>query len=207
MEISHNSHRLRPRADGVDSPGPGQYNRAAFSTRRVRAPAGRTACGAQRYAASENSVTVIDLPHARRLAFGVVLGQLAATVMAGLLAWAISGRLAAFSALLGGGIGTAASLILARVGFSRRAVDAERALRAFYGGEALKLVVVVGLFVAAFRLTKVAPLAMFAAFAATFFVYWIALAAALWPGGRARNQKIIDPASAPAADTTHTVRD
>ena len=152
-------------------------------------------------------MTVIDLPHARRLAFGVVLGQLAATVMAGLLAWAISGRLAAFSALLGGGIGTAASLTLALAGFSRRAVDSEQALRAFYGGEALKLVVVVGLFVAAFTLMKVAPLAMFAAFAATFIVYWIALAAALWPGGRARNQKIIDPASSGTADATHTARD
>lgn len=79
-------------------------------------------------------MSVIDLPHARRLAFGVVLGQVTATVMAGLLAWAISGRLAAFSALLGGGIGTAASLVLALVGFSRGAVDAERALRAFYRG-------------------------------------------------------------------------
>ncbi len=157
--------------------------------------------------ASEISVTVIDLPQARRLAFSVVLGQVTVTVMAGLLAWAISGRLAAFSALLGGGIGTAASLILALVGFSRGAVDAARALRAFYGGEALKLVVVVGLFVAAFKLTKVAPLAMFTAFAATFFVYWIALAAALWPGSRARGQKIADPASAPTADATHTVRD
>lgn len=152
-------------------------------------------------------MTVIDLPQARRLAFGVVLGQLAATVMAGLLAWVISGRLAAFSALLGGGIGTVASLILVLIGLSRRAVDAEHALRAFYGGEALKLVVVIGLFVAAFTLTKVAPLAMFAAFAATFFVYWIALAAALWPGGRARDRKFADPASPKTGDATHTVRD
>ena len=152
-------------------------------------------------------MTVIDLPQARRLAFGVVLGQAAATVMAGLLAWAIAGRLAAFSALLGGGIGTAASLILVLVGFRRRAADAGQALRAFFGGEALKLVVVIGLFVAAFKTTKVAPLAMFAAFAATFIVYWIALAAALWPGGRARGQKFADPASPDTVDATHTVRD
>ena len=111
-------------------------------------PTGRERSGAQRTPASETSVTVIDLPQARRMAFGVVLGQAAATVLAGLLAWAISGERAAFSALLGGGIGTASSLILALAGFSRRAAGPEGALRAFYRGEALKLVVVVGLFTA-----------------------------------------------------------
>lgn len=171
-------------------------------------PTGWERSGAQRTPASETSVTVIDLPQARRLAFGVVLGQAAATVLAGLLAWAISGERAAFSALLGGGIGTASSLILALAGFSRRAAGPEGALRAFYRGEALKLVVVVGLFTATFRLTKVVPLAMFAAFAATFFVYWIALATALWPSDRARDQRIAEPAPPKkTADATHTVRD
>jgi ATP synthase protein I len=171
-------------------------------------PAGRVRSGAQRTPASETSVIVIDLPQARRLAFGVVLGQAAVTVLAGVLAWAICGERAAFSALLGGGIGTASSLVLALAGFSARAAGPERALRAFYRGEALKLVVVVGLFMAAFRLTKVAPLAMFAAFAATFFVYWIALATALWPAERARDQGIAEPAPRKTmADATHTVRD
>ncbi len=150
---------------------------------------------------------VIDLPHARRLAFGVVLGQAAATVMAGGLAWAISGRLGAFSALVGGGIGTAAGLVMALVAFGRRAVDARGALGAFYRGEAYKLLVVIGLFVAAFNLMKVAPLAMFAAFAATFFVYWFAFAAALWPHGRARDRKLAEPSPSTAADATHTTRD
>jgi F0F1-type ATP synthase assembly protein I len=147
-------------------------------------------------------VIVIDLPQARRLAFGVVLGQVAATLLAGLLAWAISGRLAAFSALLGGGIGVAASLILALAGFRRREMSAERALRAFMGGEALKLIAVIGLFVATFEWVKVAPLAMFAAFVATFIVYWLALAAALWFGARSRGRQ--QPGSAAAA---HTVKD
>ena len=150
---------------------------------------------------------VIDLPHARRLAFGVVLGQAAATVMAGGIAWAISGRLAAFSALVGGGIGTAAGLVMALAAFGRRAVDARGALVAFYRGEAYKLLVVIGLFVAAFNLMKVAPLAMFAAFAATFFVYWFAFAAALWPHGRARDRKLAEPSPSTAADATHTTRD
>ena len=150
---------------------------------------------------------VIDLPHARRLAFGVVLGQATATVMAGGLAWAVSGRLAAFSALIGGGIGTSASLVMALVAFGRRAADARGALWAFYRGEAYKLLVVIGLFVAVFNLMKVAPLAMFAAFAATFFVYWIAFAAALWPNSRARDQKLAEPAPPARADATHTLRD
>jgi F0F1-type ATP synthase assembly protein I len=150
---------------------------------------------------------VIDLPHARRLAFSVVLGQATATVMSGGLAWVISGRLAAFSALAGGGIGTAAGLAMALVAFGRRAVDGRGALWAFYRGEAYKLLVVIGLFVAAFKLMKVAPLAMFAAFAATFFVYWIAFAAALWPHGRARGRKPAEPAPSAAADATHTMRD
>jgi ATP synthase protein I len=152
-------------------------------------------------------VTVIDLPQARRLAFGVVLGQLAVTVAAAVLAWAICGVRPAFSALLGGGIGTVASLVMALVAFGGRSVDARGALGAFYRGEVLKIVVVIGLFVVAFKTMKVAPLAMFAAFTATFFVYWIALSAALWPDGRARNQKLAEPASPEKADVATTVRD
>ena len=52
----------------------------------------------------------------------------------------------------------------------------QRALSAFYVGEAVKLaVVIVVLFVLVLKWMKVAPLAMLAAFAATFLVYWIAL--------------------------------
>jgi F0F1-type ATP synthase assembly protein I len=52
---------------------------------------------------------------------------------------------------------------------------AQRALNRFYLGEALKLAVVVVLFVVVLKVMRVAPLAMFTAFAATFLVYWIAL--------------------------------
>ncbi|MDB6090942.1 MAG: hypothetical protein JWN85_3726, partial [Gammaproteobacteria bacterium] len=43
----------------------------------------------------------IDVPNARRLAFGVVLGQAVVTAIAALLSWAIGGPLAAVSALIG----------------------------------------------------------------------------------------------------------
>ena len=53
------------------------------------------------------------------------------------------------------------------------------AVRAFFVGEAAKLVTVVVLFIVVLRTMKVAPLAMFVAYMATFFVYWVALANAL----------------------------
>jgi len=126
-------------------------------------------------------VSAIDLPHARRLAFGVVLGQAAVTAIAGLVGYWLGGGLTARSALVGGGIATAASLAMALLVFGSGAAGAGRALARFYAGEAAKLVVVVALFVVVLKVMRVAPLAMFAAFAATFLVYWIALLSAL-PG-------------------------
>jgi len=125
-------------------------------------------------------VSEIDLPRARRLAFGVVLGQAGVTVVAALWAGALAGRVAALSALAGGGIATAGSLAMAGVVFGGTAAgSAARALRTFYLGEALKLAVVVMLFVVVLKVMRVAPLAMFGAFAATLLVYWLALLSAL----------------------------
>ena len=121
----------------------------------------------------------IDLPHARRLAFGVVLAQAAVTVTAALIAWAAADRRAALSALLGGGIATLGSLAMAALVFGGTVMDAQRVLGTFFLGEAVKVAVVIVLFVAVLKLVNVAPLAMFLAFAATFLVYWIALVRAL----------------------------
>jgi F0F1-type ATP synthase assembly protein I len=63
--------------------------------------------------------------------------------------------------------------------------SAQRALGAFYIGEALKLLLVAVLFVIVLKMMRVAPLALFAAFAATFLVYWIALLSALPAAGGA----------------------
>lgn len=124
----------------------------------------------------------IDLPRARRLAFGVVLGQASVTVIAALCAWALAGERAALSGLLGGGIATAGSLVMAALVFAGAAsAGAPRALGLFYIGETVKIALVVVLFVVVLKLVRVVPLAMFAAFAATFLVYWIALLSAL-PG-------------------------
>jgi F0F1-type ATP synthase assembly protein I len=58
-------------------------------------------------------VSAIDLPRARRLAFGVVASQAAVSVVAALCAFALGGRRAAVSALAGGGIATVGSLAMA----------------------------------------------------------------------------------------------
>ncbi|HEV2227832.1 MAG TPA: ATP synthase subunit I [Steroidobacteraceae bacterium] len=121
----------------------------------------------------------IDLPQARRLALRLVLGQAAVTVVAALAAWGIAGREAALSALLGGGIATAGSLAMAGLVFAGAIADARRIVAAFYVGEALKLAVVVALFLLVLRTVRVVPLAMLGSFAATYLVYWIALVGAL----------------------------
>jgi ATP synthase protein I len=125
-------------------------------------------------------VVAIDLPNARRLVFGVVLGQAAVTLVAALISFMIAGSNAAISALLGGGIGTLASLVMALVSFmGHTGNDARRAVSAFYRGEFVKIVLVIVLFVVVWRSMKVSPIALFMAYLATFFVYWLALANAL----------------------------
>ena len=118
----------------------------------------------------------IDLPNPRRLALSVVLGQAAVTVICALVSWALADLHAAISALLGGGISSAASLAMALVGFGKKAAtDPQRAIRAFFVGEAAKVAVVIVLFVVVLKTMKVAPLAMLGSYIATFVVFWFLL--------------------------------
>lgn len=123
----------------------------------------------------------VELPDARRVAFGIVLGQATLTALIAATCWFIWSARAGYSAALGGGIGTAASLALALIAFRGGRQSPERAARSFYVGEAAKVVVVVVLFAVVLSTVRVVPAAMFAAYVATFFVYWAALAKAL-PG-------------------------
>jgi ATP synthase protein I len=112
----------------------------------------------------------------------VVLGQVAITVVAALICFAVWGRIAGLSALLGGGISVLASAALVLIGFASPAgAPAERVARAFSVGEGVKLAVTVALFVTVFLTMKVTFAALFGAYIATLFVYWIALANALPP--------------------------
>ena len=134
-------------------------------------------------------MVTLELPQARRLAGSVVLGQVVITVVAALLCFAVWGRIAGLSALVGGGISVLASAALAVFGFGAPAgATAERVARMFYVGEAAKLGVTVTLFVVVFLTMQVSFAAMFGAYIATLFVYWIALANALPPlSGTAAN--------------------
>ena len=109
-------------------------------------------------------MSAIDLPHARRLAFGVVLGQAAVTVIVALAVWGSAGRLAGISALLGGGVGTAGSLAMAVLGFRAPAQAGGMALLTGLSvGEAVKFGVIVVLFVLVLTLDEgLGPLAMLA---------------------------------------------
>jgi ATP synthase protein I len=129
-------------------------------------------------------VIAIDLPIARRLALGVVAGQVAVTLVCALVCWLIGDARTALSAGLGGGINAAASLAMALLSFGRRtAADPQRALLAFFVGEAAKIVLVIVLFVVVLKTIRVIPLAMLGTYIATFFVIWVALANALPSAG------------------------
>jgi F0F1-type ATP synthase assembly protein I len=125
-------------------------------------------------------VVTLELPQARRLAGSVVLGQVVVTVVAAVLCFAVWGSMAGWSALAGGGISTAASLVMAVLTFRRSSLaNPASALRGLYVGEAAKLVTVVVLFVLVLRTMRVSPLAMLGTFVATLIIYWVALANAL----------------------------
>ncbi|HUA88918.1 MAG TPA: ATP synthase subunit I [Steroidobacteraceae bacterium] len=127
-------------------------------------------------------VSAIDLPHARRLAFGVVLAQAAVALAVAAGTWAFADRRAALSALLGGAIATVGSLVMAGIVLGgRSAPSPQRALAMFFVGEVVKVVLIVTMFVAVLKTLDVAPLPLLGTFGATFVVYWIALLARM-PG-------------------------
>ena len=118
-------------------------------------------------------------PHlaAKRLAFGVVRGQAAVTLAAALVGWALAGAHVGVSAALGGAIGTVASLGMALMAFGgKAAASPARILGTFYAGEIVKVALAIVAFIGVLKLTGAAPLPMFAAYMATFVVYWIVLA-------------------------------
>jgi len=124
-------------------------------------------------------VLTVSLPEAKKLASGVVAGQAVVTTVAALIAYVLAGALAAQSAAIGGGISTAATLSMVTLAFRSATLDPRRAARAFFVGEAVKVGVMVTLFVLVLKFVNISAGALFAGFVATFFVYWLALANAL----------------------------
>ena len=120
-------------------------------------------------------MSTIDVTGARRAALMLVLAQFAVTLILAATFLIGSDARAAVSALIGGGVGVAASLAMVVVMFRGAGADAKRILRSTYRGEAVKLGITVLLIVAALKFVELAVLPFFVTYAATFLVYWIAL--------------------------------
>ena len=72
------------------------------------------------------NVVSIDASQARRMAYSIVLWQAVTTVVVALASWMIAGWARCLSALIGGGIGTLASLAMAVLAFRPSAQRATR---------------------------------------------------------------------------------
>jgi ATP synthase protein I len=130
--------------------------------------------------------TVDGSATARRLAFGAALGQAVITLVVALVSLAVGGRNAAASALLGGGISTAGSVVMALIAFRRsNGVNALQMLMGLLVGEAAKIALVIALFVVVLNLMKISPVPLFSAYVATFLVYWVVFASQLGGGANA----------------------
>jgi hypothetical protein len=95
-------------------------------------------------------VSVIDLPQARRLAFGLVLGQTALTLTAASGAWALAGAAAGWSTL-GGAVVQGVTSLYARHRALLPAGTVNGALLRVMVGELIRVVSTIALFAAAAR--------------------------------------------------------
>ncbi len=114
---------------------------------------------------------------ARKLALGIVYGQIGITLLVSAAGWLLGESRAFVSALIGGGIGILASFYMV-VSMFWLGANAEPAsiLRRIYRAELYKFVITAGLFALVLLNMDVSFGAMLGGFAATFTVYWAALA-------------------------------
>jgi len=117
----------------------------------------------------------------RRQALAVVLSQVLLGAIVAAACLAIGGARAGASALLGTGIGVAATTLMA-FAMLRHGEGATlmRATIGFFLGWLVKIGFTVALLVVAFRSPGIEPVPLLAAYVATFFGYWIGAAR---PGG------------------------
>lgn len=128
-------------------------------------------------AAVVSSQSSIDFLAVRRQALSVVAGQAAVAVCGAVICYAALDTRSSLSALIGGGIGAAATLV--QVGFGLRnsaGKEPQAVVRGFYRGSVMKLLVTVVLFILALRHRNLAPAPLFVTYVATFLVYWLTLA-------------------------------
>lgn len=115
---------------------------------------------------------MVDISPVRR----IILVQVSVAVVIALMMLLITGVAAAVSAFLGGAIGFLTSLIYAKKMLAPPGSEAKKIIRAHYSAEAYKLIFTILLFSLVFTQYKeVHALSLFATYAATLAVYWIAL--------------------------------
>ncbi len=118
-----------------------------------------------------------EVQKGRRQALVVVLGQVALGALVAIACYAIEGARAGASALLGAGIGVAATSLMAFAMLRHGAgVSAARAAIGFVTGWLVKVGFTVALLVTAFRSPRVEAVPLLAAYAATFLGYWFGAA-------------------------------
>ena len=114
----------------------------------------------------------------RRQALAVVRGQVVVGALIAIVCYAIEGTRAGASALLGTGIGVAATSLMALAMLRHGGgVSAAQAAIGFFTGWLVKVGLTVALLVTAFRSPTVDAVPLLAAYAATYVGYW-------WGGAR-----------------------
>ena len=119
----------------------------------------------------------LDVQMGRRQALAVVLGQVLLGAIVAIVCLATIGARAGASALLGTGIGVAATSLMAFAMLRHgEGASVTRATLGFLSGWLVKVGFTVALLVMAFRSSKVDAVPLLAAYIATFFGYWIGAA-------------------------------
>jgi ATP synthase protein I len=121
-------------------------------------------------------VNELDPKGARRVALRMVMRQVVVTAAIAAIFWGLRGQLDAVSALMGGGIGIAASLAMVMFVFRESAQgDPQRIMRNAYKGEVAKIALTIVLFGIVLKFLEVAALPLFLAYIAALLMHWVAL--------------------------------
>jgi F0F1-type ATP synthase assembly protein I len=127
-----------------------------------------------------------DIQQGRRQAVAVVLGQGLLGVIVAIACLAVWGPRAGASALLGAGIGIAATSLMAFAMLRHgTAADPQRVAWSFVTGWLVKILFTLALLVLAFQSPRVDAAPLLAAYVTTFFGYWFGAARA----GRQKTQR------------------
>lgn len=130
----------------------------------------------------------MGLQQSRRQAVAVVLGQGLLGAIVAIACLAVWGSRSGASALLGAGIGVAATSLMALAMLRHgEGASAQRVVWSFFSGWVVKVGFTLALLVVAFGSTKVDAVALLAAYVATFFGYWFGAARA---GGQNTKQTL-----------------